>query len=320
MGPVFLSIVSIVRIVSLQPFAADIMSRFGVGWDLVGVTHLGDPPPNATHAVVVTKPLQQQIRYLDEDAKRLALGLSRYPLDVSQLKALVPDVVLTDVQGADRAEFIAWAEEYLTREVGRKVAVHDISVESLDAVYRVIEDLGGLVGNRVDARRLASKIKAQLMSWADSFFDRCRGKQVIVLSDIDPITIEGRWFPDLIRLLGGKPVELHGEQPKAAVTWKDLVEARIDVIVVAAENSSISQITKTLPLLQAQPGWDDIPAVKRGEVIFAPGTDLYRPGPRFLKGTAILVSAVAGLDSGYITERDDYFKIRYLELHRHRFL
>lgn len=320
MRPVFLPIVSIVRIVSLQPFATDILNRFGVGWDLVGVTHLGEPPANATHAVILTKPLQHPVRYLDENAKRLALGLSRYPLDVGQLKALVPDVVLTDIQGSERAEFVAWAEEYLTREVGRKVAVRDISVESLDAVYQVIEDIGGLVGNRVDARKMAANIKAQLMLWADSFFDRCRGKQVVVLSGIDPITVEGRWFPDLIRLLGGKPLELSGDQTRLAVTWKEICQARIDVMVVAPENSSISQSIKTLPILQAQPGWDDIPAVKRGEVIFAPGTDLYRPGPRFLKGAAILVSAIAGLDSGYITERDEYFKVRYLELHRHRFL
>jgi hypothetical protein len=60
--------------------------------------------------------------------------------------------------------------------------------------------------------------------------------------------------------------------------------------------------------------------VKRGEVIFCAGIDLYRPGARFLKGAAILVSAIAGLDSGYITERDEYFKVRYLELHRHRFM
>jgi iron complex transport system substrate-binding protein len=320
MDRAFLPIISIVRIVSLQPFATDILSRFGVGWDLVGVTHLGEPPPNATQAVVLTKPLQQQVRYLDDDAKQLALGLSRYPLDVGQLKALVPDVVLADVQAQEKPEFMAWAEEYLTREVGRRVKVCDISVESLDAVYRVIEDLGGLVGNRVDARKLASNIKAQLMLWADSFFDRCRGKQVVVISNVDPMKIEGRWFPDLIRLFGGQALEKGPEPQKTELTWHDITTSRVDAIVVALENGALAQSVKALPLLQALPGWEDIPGVKRGEVVFAAGTDLYRPGPRFLKGAAILVSAMAGFDSGYITERDTYFKVRYLELHRHRFL
>jgi iron complex transport system substrate-binding protein len=132
--------------------------------------------------------------------------------------------------------------------------------------------------------------------------------------------MEGRWFPDLIRLLGAKSIDPVLSRPAEALAWAEIVKARIDVLVVAPENYSIAESVKTLSILQILPGWDDIPAVKRGEVIFASGTDLYRPGPRFLKGAAIVVSAIAGLDSGYITERDEYFKVRYLELHRHRFL
>jgi len=309
-----------VRIVSLQPFATDILDRFGVGWDLVGVSHVGEPPPNATQAVVITKPLQQQVRYLDDEARRLAQGLSRYPLEVGKLRDLVPDVILADIREPDREAFIEWAEGYLEREVGRKVALQDISVDSLDAVYRVIEDLGGLVGNRVDARRLASTIKAQLMAWADSFFDRCRGKQVAVISELDPFTVEGRWFPDLIKAVGARTLERSEEKQHLPVRWDEIVAARADVLIVAPENHSLSQSVKCLSILQSLPGWETVPAVKRGEVVFAAGGDMYRPGPRFLKGAAIVVSAIAGLDSGYITERDEYFKVRYLELHRHRFL
>ncbi|MFN4894491.1 MAG: ABC transporter substrate-binding protein [Pseudomonadota bacterium] len=308
------------RIVALEPFVTDILSRFGSGWKLVGVSHLGGQLPSATQAVVLTRPLGQRARYGDTNAERLARGLSRYPLEVEHFKTLAPDVVLAEVCEEDKDAFILWAEEYLASEVGQRVAVLDVSVNGLDAVYRVIEELGGLVGNRVDARRLASNIKAQLMHWADSFFGRCRGKQVAVLSGIEPLTMEGRWFPDLIRLLGAKSIDPVLSRPAEALAWAEIVKARIDVLVVAPENYSIAESVKTLSILQILPGWDDIPAVKRGEVIFASGTDLYRPGPRFLKGAAIVVSAIAGLDSGYITERDEYFKVRYLELHRHRFL
>jgi hypothetical protein len=33
-----------------------------------------------------------------------------------------------------------------------------------------------------------------------------------------------------------------------------------------------------------------------------------------------LVSAMAGLDAGYITKRDEFHRLRFVELHRHRFL
>ncbi len=307
------------RIIAFEPFAVDILARFGAEWELVGISHRVDASSKASQAVVLTRP-QQQAGAIGDDERRLAEGLTRDALDVSTLKRLAPNVVVADVGEADKSEFISWAESYLLREVGSAVKVQDVSVNSLEAVYRVIEDLGALVGNAVDARALASNIEAQLMQWADSFFDRCRGKQVVVLSHVEPIVVEGRWFPDLIRMLGGAAMQRAPGLLGLPVTWSELVAARVDVIVVAPEGASLTQSVKTLPVLQALPGWDDIPAVKRGEVIFAPGIDLYRPGPRFLKGAAILVSAAAGLDSGYITERDEYVKVRYLELHRHRFL
>lgn len=308
------------RIVALEPFAQDILGRFGAELELVGISHRADLPSENSQAVVVTRQRHHNQFYDDNEASGCAEGLTRDFLDFRQLKALSPDVVLADIRSEDTEVFIAWAENYLSRELGREVSIQDIRVNGLDDVYRVIEELGALVGNRIDARVLVNAIKAQLMQWADSFFDRCRGKQVAVLSKVDPIVIEGRWFPDLIRLFGGRSVERAPGQRHIPLTWSDIVAARVDVIIVAPENDSIADSVKALPKLQGLPNWEDLPAVKRGEVIFAPGNDLYRPGPRFLKGAAILVSAVAGLDSGYITEREEYLRVRYLELHRHRFL
>jgi iron complex transport system substrate-binding protein len=312
-----------VKIVTLQPFLTELLIRFGVGADLVGVSHLDLIPQDAStklKTVVVTGPTTESFAYSDPEVERLVRGLTRYTINLEELKKLAPDVIIADVSDSDRAGFIAWAEERLTRQIGKKVSVVDASLDSLPRVYHVIEELGALFGQRVEARTLVNNIKAQVMSWADSFFDRCRGKQVVVLSAVDPISIEQLWFSDLIRLFGAKTIERSPEKKGVAVAWSEVVASRTDVLIVAPINHSISESVKTLPRLQTLPGWDDIPAVKRGEVIFAAGTDLYRPGPRFLKGVAVLVSAIAGLDSGYITGRDEYFKVRYLELHRHRFL
>lgn len=308
------------RIVALEPFAVDILGRLDAQLRLVGTSHRLEACADNLRLEVVTRQKQQSDLYPDSDAGRCAEGLTRDFLNIEQLTVLAPDVVLADIRVEDREGFISWADSYLSRELGREVRVQDISVKSLDDVYRVIEELGALVGNRIAARGLVSTIKAQLMQWADSFFDRCRGKQVAVVSQADPMVIEGRWFPDLIRLFGARPVEHASSNRYLPLTWSDIVAARVDVIVVAPEYGSITDSVKVLPTLQALSGWEEVPAVKRGEVIFAPGSDLYRPGPRFLKGAAIVASAIAGLDSGYITERDEYFRVRYLELHRHRFL
>lgn len=310
-----------VRIVSLEPYATEILVHLGVASSVVGITHLGETLPKGLLAAIVTQPQQQpQQQYTDAKVQRLVQGLTPYALDMERLKELLPHVVLADIREGDKAAFIAWAEEYLTQEFGQHVTVRDVSATNLAGVYHVIDYLGGLVDKKIIAHQVVSNTEAQLMQWADSFFERCRGKQVAVLSCLDPLKVEGRWFPELIRMFGARSIERAPSMRRVPITWPEVRDARVDVLVIAPEHSSLAESVKTLPVLQSLAGWDEIPAVKRGEVIFAAGTDLYRPGPRFIKGAAVLVSAIAGLDSGYITGRDDYVKIRYVELHRHRFL
>jgi iron complex transport system substrate-binding protein len=309
-----------VRIVSLCPFATDVLARFGIGWDLVGVTHLCEVPASSSKAVVVTAKDPQKNADLSEDRAKLAEGLSQYPLNVSTLLDLIPDVIIASLAMPKPDEFVVWAEEYFRKTTGRKVTVMNVAIHSLEGVYQAVEEVGKLAGEGVEARKLASKIKAQLMAWADSFFDRCKGKKVVVLSSLSPVTAFQGWVPGLVKLIGARSIERDPLKGDAPCSWDEVVAARPDVIVVAPESLSLTESVKTLTAVQDLPNWEDLPAVKRGEVIFCAGTDIYRPGPRFLKGAAILVSAVAGLDSGYITERDEYFKVRYLELHRHRFL
>jgi iron complex transport system substrate-binding protein len=309
-----------VRIISLQPFATDILARFGVGWDLVGVTHRCEVPSSSSKAQVLTARDVQVYVGLDENDCKFAAGVSQPSLNVGALKTLVPDVIVAEINDPNPPEFIAWAEAYLRKATERKVRVIDTSIGSLEQMYSVVEQIGSLTGNAVEARKLAGKTKAQLMAWADSFFERCKGKKVVVLSSVEPVVMAERWIPDLVKLLGARAIERDPERKDRPPTWPEIVSGRPDVIVVAPEGMPLAESVKTLKVVQELPNWEDLPAVKRGEVIFCSGVELYRPGPKFLHGAAILVSAVAGLDSGYITERDEYFKVRYLELHRHKFL
>jgi iron complex transport system substrate-binding protein len=309
-----------VRIVSLCPFATEILARFGVGWDLVGVTHQCEVPASSSKAVVLTEKGQNTPPSTNDDVSRLAAGLSRDILSVPQLIDLVPDVVIASVVTPNADEFVVWTEGYLRNATGRKVSVMNASISSLEGLYEIVEKIGGLTGEAAEARKLASKIKAQLMAWADSFFDRCKGKKVVVLSSLSPAVAYQGWIPDLVKLLGARSIERDPAKAKEPCVWEEVMKGRPDVIIIAPENVPLSESVKALPLVEALPDWEELPAVKRGEVAFCAGIEIYRPGPRFLKGAAVLVSAIAGLDSGYITERDEYFKVRYLELHRHRFL
>ncbi len=308
------------RLVSLQPYATDVVEYCDMARYLVGVTHrCGLQVRGGLAPEVLTRDYETDSSTRDRDGMRLALGLSAPGLDLQKLRQIQPDLILAAISEEDRDAFREWAEGYIASLTGRRVAIRDVSIPNLEAMYGAIEEVGSALGRGAEGRQLASRIKGQLMIWADSFFDRSRGKKLVVVSGVTPFTIALGWLGDLARLFSAQYIA--ADPTKGFVTpWSHVAAQRPDVILIALDGRPVADSIKTIGALQDLAGWEDIPAVKRGEVVFASGENLYRPGPRFLKGAAVLVSALAGLESGYITERDEYFRLRFVELHRHRFL
>lgn len=306
------------RIVSLEPFVTDIVNHCKGGEALVGVTHLCTTTESARHSIVTTSQAQTPSCPHPDD-ERLAAGLSRFPIRIDTLKELAPDLIFTNIVATDADLFIPWAHDLLRRYTTKHVSIKNTHCSSLQQMYELVEGIAGSVGRAREGRELANRAKAQMMAWADSFFDRCKGKRVVVLSSVAPLRTATCWIPDLIRLMSAKPFLRDPSRKKMPLEWGEIVDFQPDVIVVGITDEELTGSVTSLSLLQSLPRWDDLPAVKRGEVIFASGDAIYRAGPYFARGAAAIVSAIAGLDSGYITQRDEYYKIRYLELYRHRF-
>jgi iron complex transport system substrate-binding protein len=308
------------RVVTLQPFLTDILSYLGAGADLVGVSHLCEVPSDAVVASVVTGHSAVPSRKSNPDLDRLAKGLSSLSVDVEKLLGLNPDLILTDIAEGDPAPFCSWAEGVLEKELGRRIRVRAFSIRSLQMMYDAFEEIGVAIGKAREGRELTNRLKAQMMDWGDNFYPRMKNKKVTVLSGVNPLRVAGRWIPDIIKTASAQPQFHAVNELDKATTWNEIVTFRPDVMVVAPEGYSLAESVKTLAVLERVPQWEDIPAVKRGEVIFCEGSGLYRPGPKILKGAAVLFSAIAGMESGYITARDEFFRLRFVELHRHRFL
>jgi ABC-type Fe3+-hydroxamate transport system substrate-binding protein len=271
-------------------------------------------------AVDLTLSSDSSLQYRGEDERRLAAGLTGDVLDFEKLKGAHPDTIIAVVRDPTPDAFIPWAQGYLSTMLGRTVTIIDVSTESLADVYRVAEEVGGVVGHAAEGRRLASRFKAQLMEWADSFFDRTRGRKVVILSGVTPLRVAARWFPDFAKLFSAQLFVRDPRIDATPLSWDEIVAFRPEVIVIAPEGSTMGEGIRHLPTLQGLPNWEGLPAVKRGDVIFADGVSLYDAGPGFLRGAAVVVSALASLESGYITKRDEYVKLRFVELHRHKFL
>src|SRR5690554_5795208 len=90
------------RILSLLPAATEWVAAFGAMGDLVGRSHACDYPAEVQALPAVTQPavpLPAGSRAIDEAVRaHAAEGLSLYPVDTERLRALRPDLILTQAQ------------------------------------------------------------------------------------------------------------------------------------------------------------------------------------------------------------------------------
>src|SRR5262249_679987 len=82
----------------------------------------------------------------------------------------------------------------------------------------------------------------------------------------------------------GQP-DLHSPR----LTWDELYVADPDVIICLPCGFSIQRGQQDLPILQAQPGWNDLKAVRKGRGYLTDGHQYFnRPWPRLVESLEIL--------------------------------
>ena len=71
--------------------------------------------------------------------------------------------------------------------------------------------------------------------------------------------------------------------------WEELRAADPDVVVVLPCGFDLERVRTEMAPLQAQPGWDELRAVRDGRVVLTDGNQYFnRPGPRLVDSLEIL--------------------------------
>lgn len=308
------------KIASLNPLLTQILFALHDGHRVGGVTHLCPPPPSEECSpLVVTVPTAPRPSG-DPARDKLQGGLSPLSVNLEKLREVGPSAIVTTVLAEDPDGFSSFAHGYFLQHWGKDIRVRSFEMTSLDGLLDAYGQLGALIGVGPTGRDRAQRIKSQLLDWGRNLYDRLRNKKTVVLSGIDPLEVAGCWIPDIIKVVSGRPMHQDVTQFSIPISWEELAAFAPDAILVAPRGKTLEQSVAYLRKLEDAPEWDTLPAVRRGEVVFSEGIRLYQAGPGLLEGAGILVSAMAGLDAGYITKRDEFFRLRFVELHRHRFL
>ncbi|MEE8321697.1 MAG: cobalamin-binding protein [Gammaproteobacteria bacterium] len=283
------------KIVSLLPSATEIICALGLSDELVGVTHECDYPPSVTRLPKVTRTLIPHDATSSEiDAlvrERLKTEKALYNLDMDVLRQLQPDLLITqalcDVCAVCGNEVLAAA-----RHLPGEPQVINLVPMSLDDLFKTLL----LVGEATNRKQTAEQLVSELRKREDRVIERTASMikdedrlRVVFLEWIDPPFNAGHWTPELVELAGGIDCIGNKHRPSETTPWQSIVDARPDVLVIACCGYSAIRTLSDMPILQKQPGWDNLPCVRQNRVYLIDGSTYFnRPGPRLVDSLEII--------------------------------
>src|SRR6266446_8746581 len=154
------------RIVSLLPSTTEIVCALGLEAELVGITHECDYPPSVvdkprltasriSHETMTSREIDHAVR------SQLDGHGSIYDLDETKLRALDPDLILTQ----ELCEVCAVS--YKTVEHAARMFEADVRVVSLEPntiadIFENIRMVGGLTNTKSEADKLVDDLNARL--------------------------------------------------------------------------------------------------------------------------------------------------------------
>jgi iron complex transport system substrate-binding protein len=275
-----------VRIVSLLPSATEILFAVGAGADVVGVTFECDFPPEARQRDIVSNTtLPEGLTPLQIDAAvraRLAAGEDLYTLDEGALRALDPDLVVTQDLCAVCAVDISEVDKAL-EHLGCRADVLTLDPMTLDEVFGSIEAVGRATATEEQASGLAMTLRRRLDQLASAVAARPRPRMML-LEWTDPPFCAGHWVPDMVTAAGGEAVLGASGGRSEQIEWAAVAASEPDVIVVAPCGYRLEGATQLARQLLAT---GNLPP---GVPVWAVDADaaFVRPGPRLVDGVEAL--------------------------------
>jgi iron complex transport system substrate-binding protein len=288
------------RICSFLPGATEIAYLLGLGDQIVGVTHECDYPAEARYKRVIVRsaidPNSMSSQEIDRKVgELLQSGKGLYTIDEQALLEIAPDMILTqglcDVCALDYNDVVKAAARLASAP-----AIVSLNPHSLNDVLEDILRVGAATARELSAESLVRDLRRRIDEIG--FREPNYRPRVVCLEWFDPLYVAGHWVPEIVALAGGHDVLGRAGEPSFKIDWSAVRDAKPDVMLLMPCGFDVRRAVRESSPLRALPSWDELPAVKRGNVYAFNGSAYFsRPGPRLVNGLEILARVLQPRDA-----------------------
>jgi iron complex transport system substrate-binding protein len=281
------------RIVSFLPSATEMACALGLGDRLMGITHECDHPDEIKDKPIVVRSVLPTERMSQRDidaavSERLRQGLSLYQVDEGLMRAIAPDLILTQ----DLCQVCAPSGNevaQLLRALPGKPQVLYLTPKSIEQIFDNLREVGAATDRRERAEELIAASRAKLEAIAAATRKLSDRPRAFCMEWIDPVYCSGHWVPEMVRIAGGTDELGRTGSDSVRIPWQQVREWAPEILIVMPCGCGLEKAATEARHLAAYPGWSELPAVRNNRV-YAVDANAYfaRPGPRVVEGTALL--------------------------------
>ena len=281
------------RIVSLVPAATEIAAALGLMKDVVGVSHECDFPTEANTRPRVTKcPVHNAglaSKEVDEWVRHaLRENGTIYTIDEPLLRELRPDVILTQ-KLCDVCAVGYGTVARLAESLPGPPRVVNLEPSSLSDIFGDIRRIAQACDISECAEELVATLSARMEVVRKRAANVAHRPRCFLMEWVDPLFCSGHWGPELVEIAGGYDPLGRKHQPSAQIDWREVLDARPEIIVLALCGYDVDLARRDYELLREFPGYDSLPAARAGKIYLVNASTYFaRPGPRVIDSIEIL--------------------------------
>jgi len=235
-----------------------------------------------------------------EVRRRLRAGEPLYHVHAELIQELRPDLLITQAH----CEVCAVTPGDIERSSAGAPAARQISLSaaSLQEIFGSILQIAKELGLEKQGDALV-KVERRRLETVRQQAARFRRPTVVALEWTDPIFAMGNWGPELVEIANGEGLLGHAGEYSATIPAEQLRDADPEYLIVAPCGFNLERTLREQAVLERYPWWQELQAVRKGNVAFADGNLFFnRSGMTVSQSAEIIAEILHGVPFGQATE------------------
>jgi iron complex transport system substrate-binding protein len=161
----------------------------------------------------------------------------------------------------------------------------------LDDIFKSIREISQALGLHEQGETIVRR-EQQRLDVVREKAARFRRPTVVMLEWADPLFAMGNWGPELVEIANGDLLLGKKGEYSAAIPAEQLRDADPEYLIVAPCGFNLERSLQEQTVLERYPWWQNLQAVRKGNVVFADGNLFFNRSGMTISQTAEIIAEI----------------------------